>query len=264
MTATDEAGYEPAYKLDNKWQAARERLELLEGIADPMTERHLDQVGVGAGWRCLEVGAGAGSVVRMMLDRVGPGGSVLAVDLEPTLLEGMSAPNLEVRKQDVVLEPPPEGQFDLIHTRAVLAHIPQRDQVLETLIAALRPGGVLLLEEMETDTMLTEVKGAFGDACHVIYPKMFALGASRDWAVTLPDRLTAAGLVDVECDRERCMVAGGTPAARFIELSFDQITGFVPMSDAETAVLEAARVELRQPGGEFHMWNTVTAWGRKP
>ena len=40
------------------------RLKLLEALGDPLTFRYLDGIGVRQGWRCLEVGAGAGSVVR--------------------------------------------------------------------------------------------------------------------------------------------------------------------------------------------------------
>ena len=50
------------------------RLKLLEALCDPWTFRHLDGIGVRQGWRCLEVGAGAGSVVRWLSERVGPHG----------------------------------------------------------------------------------------------------------------------------------------------------------------------------------------------
>ena len=103
MTAASESDYTPAYTLDNTWEAARDRLETLEVSCDPYTASHLDKIGVAPGWHCLEVGAGAGSVTRMLCDRVGPDGHVLAVDLEPTLLADLSLPNLEVRRLDVVI-----------------------------------------------------------------------------------------------------------------------------------------------------------------
>lgn len=58
MAASDKAGY----GLDNAWRDARARLTALENRLDPGTTRHLRARGVGAGWRCLEVGVG-GSIV---------------------------------------------------------------------------------------------------------------------------------------------------------------------------------------------------------
>src|SRR5205085_11955277 len=103
MSTTSDRDYTPAYTLDNKWRAARERLGMLEAACDPLTAKHLDKVGVGPGWHCLEVGAGAGSVARMLCERVGPDGRVVAVDLEPGLLADVSAPNLEVQRLDIVV-----------------------------------------------------------------------------------------------------------------------------------------------------------------
>ncbi len=44
----------------------RERLDLLERLSDPLSQRHLTALGIGQGWRCLEVGAGHGSVARWL------------------------------------------------------------------------------------------------------------------------------------------------------------------------------------------------------
>ena len=48
----------------------RDRLVLLERFHDPFTVRHLDAIGVGPGWSCLDAGAGSGSVTRMLAERV--------------------------------------------------------------------------------------------------------------------------------------------------------------------------------------------------
>lgn len=59
------------------------RLRLLEVCRDPGTIGRLDRLGVSCGWRCLEVGAGHGSIARWLAERVGPTGSVLAADIDP-------------------------------------------------------------------------------------------------------------------------------------------------------------------------------------
>ena len=98
----------------------RARLRLLEEYHDPLTSSQLDAIGVGEGWRCLDVGAGGGSVTRMLAERVGSAGSVLAVDLDPRLLEELASDRVEVRRHDLMSDPLPQAAFDLVHARLLL------------------------------------------------------------------------------------------------------------------------------------------------
>jgi 2-polyprenyl-3-methyl-5-hydroxy-6-metoxy-1,4-benzoquinol methylase len=67
------------------------RLALLEEVCDPLTTRQFDAIGVREGWRCLDVGAGGGSATRLLAERVGDTGSVLAVDLDTRLLAPLAS-----------------------------------------------------------------------------------------------------------------------------------------------------------------------------
>jgi hypothetical protein len=77
------------YLLPNAWHQARERLALLERVLDPGTTRHLDELGVAAGWECLEFGAGGGSIAAWLCARVGSTGRVVATDLDTRFLEAL-------------------------------------------------------------------------------------------------------------------------------------------------------------------------------
>jgi ubiquinone/menaquinone biosynthesis C-methylase UbiE len=139
---------ESPYLLDNRKEQAGDRFEALATIYDPMTTGHFDGLGVGHGWRCLEVGAGGGSIVRHLSERVGPTGRVLATDIEPRFLDPLAdLPNVDVCRHDVVVDPLPEAEFDLIHARLVLVHVPERLTAIHRLAQALRPGGWLLVED---------------------------------------------------------------------------------------------------------------------
>jgi SAM-dependent methyltransferase len=139
---------ESPYLLDNRKAEAGDRFEALAAVYDPMTAGHFDLLGVGPGWRCLEVGAGGGSVVRHLSERVGPTGRVLATDIEPRFLEPLAGlGNVDVARHDVVADPLPEGAFDLVHARLVLVHVPERLTAIHRLVQALRPGGWLLIED---------------------------------------------------------------------------------------------------------------------
>jgi Lysozyme inhibitor LprI len=65
------------------------RLALLEQRFDTGTIRRLGDLGVRSGWRCLEVGAGHGSIARWLSDKVGPAGSVVAADIDARFLTGL-------------------------------------------------------------------------------------------------------------------------------------------------------------------------------
>jgi SAM-dependent methyltransferase len=264
VSTAPDAGYSPAYTLDNTWSAAQERLRSLELCLDPLTEQYLDQLGVGPGWHCLEVGAGAGSVVRLLCDRVGADGRVLAVDLEPGLLGGLTAENLAVQRLDVVTDALPEAEFDLIHTRAVLLHIPQRHDVLRKLVRALRPGGVLLLEEMDVEPAFAVPESIFRRTIEVAWHQINAAGGDIFWGTKMRAALQDAGLVEVDEARVPTTFTGGSTLAEFHRLTLLQLLESKHFSQAERAIVEAGLAALAEPGGDYLAWHMVAAWGRRP
>ena len=135
------------YVYDQAWQHERTRLQGIETMFDAITREQLLATGLAPGWRCLEVGLGAGSVARWMATVVGPAGHVVATDLDPRFLE--DSPSLEVRRHDIAADDLEEEAFDLVHARMVLEHVPERGRALERMIAALRPGGWLVVEDLD-------------------------------------------------------------------------------------------------------------------
>jgi SAM-dependent methyltransferase len=134
------------YALSETDRRARARLDAM-ALLDPSTCRFLEHVGVGAGWRCAEVGAGAGSIAAWLHDRVGETGSVVATDLETKWVEQLDLPRLEVRRHDITNHPLGDGEFDLVHIRNVLGHLANWKEALDHLIGALLAGGWLVVEE---------------------------------------------------------------------------------------------------------------------
>src|SRR4029077_16621494 len=122
------------YLLDNAAREAPARFDALSALYDQATIQHLENSGVGPGWRCLEVGGGRGSIAAWLATRVGPTGHVLVTDLDPRFLDASKFPNLEVRRHNIVSDSLPEATFDLIHARLVLMHLPEREKVLERLV----------------------------------------------------------------------------------------------------------------------------------
>ena len=65
-------------------QVELERLRFQHSVWGAVTGSFFDRLGVGRGWKCLDVGAGPGFVSMDLLDRLGPAGEVAA--LEPSQL----------------------------------------------------------------------------------------------------------------------------------------------------------------------------------
>lgn len=134
MTKTD-------YLLENRRSEAAQRFTALSALFDPVTLRLFDTCGIGAGWRCWEVGAGGSALVRAIAERVGPAGHVLATDIDASWARQACSPNVGVLTHDVALDPPPGEQFDLVHARLVLVHLPERERAFANMLRALKPGG---------------------------------------------------------------------------------------------------------------------------
>ena len=83
-----------------------------------------------------------------MSERVGPAGHVVATDINIDWMSGSQPGNVELRRHDIGVDPLPERAFDIVHARAVLTFVPERRSALMRMIAALKPGGWLLVEEL--------------------------------------------------------------------------------------------------------------------
>ena len=89
------------YPQETGGERERERLRLMGAVRDPHTIRHLEQIRVGHGWSCIDVGAGGGSIARWLGARVGPTGRVVATDLDTTALDRAVPSNVEVVRHNI-------------------------------------------------------------------------------------------------------------------------------------------------------------------
>jgi SAM-dependent methyltransferase len=251
------------YTFANSWEHAQRRLQLLEEIYDPGTFRRLERVGVGAGWRCLEIGGGGGSIARWLCRQVGPEGLVVATDLDTRFLNELGLTNLEVLRHDVVEEPLPPGPFDLIHARAVLMHLPVRVQVLGKLAEALRPGGWLVLEDGDRYGRDGLATGEFREIWQWL-DKADPPGVDLAWGRLLPERMVAAGLIDVRAESEVPLFPGRSAGSEFARLTLTQVWERLLAAGAPADLLERISQRLDVPDQWFPAPAAVGAWGRRP
>ncbi|MCW0212968.1 MAG: methyltransferase domain-containing protein [Pseudonocardia sp.] len=195
------------YLLDNSAPEAEGRFAALSAVFDPVTERHLDALGLPPAGRFWEVGAGGSTVPIMLADRAGATGHVVATDIDVDRVRGDLPATVEVRRHDVASEEPPGGDFDLVHARLVLVHVPDRDEALRRMIAALRPGGRLLVEDFDvalqpracldpqrpSEHRANRIRAGFVEL-------LARRGADLEYGRKLPRLLRGAGLCEVTAD----------------------------------------------------------------
>jgi 2-polyprenyl-3-methyl-5-hydroxy-6-metoxy-1,4-benzoquinol methylase len=257
------------YTLDNAWAQARERLGFLEAAHNPGSIRHLERLGVGEGWRCLEVGAGGGSIAEWLCQRAGATGYVLATDIDTRFLDVLRYPNLDVCRHDVIREALPEATFDLVHCRALLVHLAEREVALRNMVSALKPGGWLLVEEPDWASSAPDPRtsGAalYAKAEAAILQLMGMAGFDRDYGRRLYRDVCLAGLVDVDAEGRVEMLRANIPYARFSQLTFahlrDRIVGVGLLTDEEVDGL-IALLDDKDLAWLGATWMAV--WGRKP
>lgn len=261
------------YAFDQGWQKERDRLAGIESLFDSYSTRRLADVGVSEGWQCLEVGFGAGGVALWLAERVGSTGRVVAVDLDPRFLDGHGRANLEVRKHDVAADPLEEAAFDLAHARAVLDLVSDRQRALERMLSALRPGGWLVLEEIDIGGIMAAA------LAHYTHPPEHAALYERitraieaagratqfdpNFGARLVGAFTEAGLVNIAAEVHTPLVVGGSNGwiPGIVENVAEVLvgTGLVTASDIESFLALTA-----DPSFRYAPTFMVTAWGQHP
>ncbi|HET9256292.1 MAG TPA: methyltransferase domain-containing protein [Pseudonocardiaceae bacterium] len=204
----------------------RERLRLLERDSDPHTLEILQGLPVTPSWRCLDLGAGSGSIAYWLADRCRDG-HVVAADIDVRFLDRARLDNVEIRQFDVGRDWFPAGSFDLIHSRSVLCHILARDTVLAQAVEWLAPGGWLVAGEPYMFAPDTSPYPPLRRFYRAVDERWVAQGSDMRWARRLPGLMAQAGLRRLEvATRSRCMGLGGAYDA-FVLATIHQIGGIM-------------------------------------
>lgn len=255
------------YLLSNRQVEAGTRFEAISELFDAWTFRHMDDIGVGPGWRCWEVGAGGPSVPAWLAGRVGDGGRVLATDIDVSWLG--DAP-VDVRQHDIVRDEPPEGPFDLVHARLVLVHLADRDAALRTMVESLRPGGVLLIEDADPALQplaCPDERGPDERLANSVRRGFRTLlaerGADLAYGRTLPRLLRGAGLADVRADAFSPISApacGVLETATILQVRDRLIAG----GHASGEEIEHLLTAIAEGAVDLTLAPLISAWGRVP
>lgn len=263
MTRTD------GYLLDNRQTEAGQRFDAFAALFDPTTFRHFEGFGVGAGWRCWEVGVGGTSVVSWLAKKVGPTGKVVATDLDTTWVAPAARPPVDVRVHDVGADEPPGEGFDLVHARLVLVHVPDRERALRSMIKSLRPGGRLLVEDADPALQPLLCPDEHGPEQqlanrlrHSFRQLLADSGADLAYGRKLPRLLREAGLRNVQADAYFPVTS---PACAALEsATIRQIRErLVAGGHATDEDIDRHLANVAAGGMDLATAPMISAWGRK-
>lgn len=185
----------------------------MKGLRDDVYRRPLatalERLGLGPGWRCVDVGAGGGDVAVALAEVVGREGRVYAVDSDPLARDVVAAAAAEFSQvlaitqaaEDLTLPEP----VDLAFCRFLLLHVLDPVPVLARMAGAVRPGGWVVAQEPITSA--GRVNGAPLSMPDARHPDIGAL---------LPALVRDAGLEVVDAWAEAPAGAGPGPVADYL------------------------------------------------
>ena len=267
---------EPGYRLAGRGrqETEDERLNLLERIFDPASRRRRDLVQ--PGWRCLEVGAGRGSMAVWLAERVGESGQVVATDIDVTYLRRLDLPNLEVHQHNILddsLDALCPGSFDLVCSRLMLFWLARKQEAaIRRMVECLRPGGWLIDEDGDWGTV------APVDPSHPLYARYHGAWRGGEWWASrgydpafgrkLPALFERCGLQNIRHEANAEVVQGGSSWARWWQESLEGIRASEQaggsVTDAREDEYQALTTPLTDPSFWFLNVLLHACWGQRP
>jgi SAM-dependent methyltransferase len=252
----------PGYRLAAKGrqEAEDDRLDLLERIFDPLSRRRRELAQ--PGWRCLEVGAGRGSMAVWLAERVGESGRVVATDIDVTYLKRFNLPNLEVRQHNILdnpLDALGPGSFDLVCSRLMLFWLAgKQETAIRRMVECLRPGGWLVDEDGDWGTV------APTDPAHPLYTRYHNAWQGGEWWASrgydpafgrkLPSLFERCGLQNIHHGASAEVVPGGSPWARWWKQTLEGIRAFEQADDKLTGTRDQEYQALMAPLSDPSVW----------
>ncbi len=180
------------------------RLAVLGRVKLPTTMALLEGLGLRAGMRCLDVGCGSGAITLAMASVVGPTGQVVGFDHNKAVLRwAVDAAHREHVTQATfctadVSDLDADGCYDLVFARFLLSRVPNPDDALDRMVRALRPGGIVVVEDEEFAGQFCHPRSAAFDRFAELYAAALRRrGGDPEIGPELPGRLDAHGLESV-------------------------------------------------------------------
>ena len=157
------------------------------------------------GLRVLDLGCGPGSISVGLAKAIEPG-ELHGIDMEESQIAIARASaaagghaNATFHVGDATDLPFEDGHFDVVHTHAVLMHIPETEQTLSEVNRVLKSGGILASREMINSASFTGPAESLDPVAWDTFGKLVAArGGKPDIGLDLKNVFIEAGFVDIQ------------------------------------------------------------------
>jgi SAM-dependent methyltransferase len=157
--------------------------------------------------RCLDLGCGGGDVTLALARLVGPRGEATGLDLDSEKIDlaigqalAAGLTNARFRQADVEDWSEP-GRYDLVYCRFLLTHLYDPLAVLRKMREAVRPGGMVVVEDLDIAGRIWHPPCPALDGFGRLYRSIIARrGGDADIGPKLYGLARAAGLANVDLD----------------------------------------------------------------
>jgi SAM-dependent methyltransferase len=250
-----------------------DRLQHWSRMSEPAGRRLLGELGDGQGARALDVGCGALGWLRLLSEWVGPDGQVVGTDMDQAMLaaagrfvtaEGLG--NVTLLHDDVFASELQPSSFDLVHARAMIFPLGRGQQQLASHLRLVRPGGTVVLEEVDTASLHHLPPAPAFDRLKPLVVEAFRkAGGDPDAAATQLELFRAAG-IEPNVRAEIQALPPGHPGLQqplqFVAALDGVLRSLVDPEELER-LREQAERELRDPGRWGLDFTLVQVWGQR-
>ena len=261
-------------------EAETRRLQAQSRLFSSTARRLLEEAGITAGMRVLDVGSGAGDVALLAADLVGPGGEVIGVDANPVILETARARAREAGLANVsflegdITSAVPDGPFDAAVGRCVLFFLADPAAALRRVVGKVRPGGAVAFQEPGNATLRPDAlppSPLLDQAWTWILEAYRRAGLDSRMGLRLFPLFAEAGLPAPRM-RLDAAVGGGSNWEGYDYIA-ETLRAILPLivthgvATAEEVGTDSFGARLREEvlgqGGVITTWSFITAWARK-
>lgn len=237
----------------------------------------LAKIKIQQGWRVVDIGCGPIGILDLLSESVGPHGEVIGLEREARFVEmarlevaKRGLRNVKIVQADALHSGLERNSFDLVHERLVMINLAARDMLLFEMVALTRPGGTVVLEDVDNVSWLCEPAhpswNVLLDTFHAVHK---AGGGDAFVGRRLCTYLRSAGLINVQSNVHVEMIGLAqyrrTHLVSLVDSIRDKVVAMGLLTDKElTDHRNALLNHLRNPDTTVVDKLLIQAWGQKP